>query len=73
MYLDWKALNRCPVILTRYRIKMQYNLVSKVYQFETAICYEKKVQTRLCLVAKKFCKIFQISRHIKSLDTCMKH
>jgi hypothetical protein len=25
------------------------------------------------LVAKKFCKNFQILRHIKSLDTCMKH
>jgi len=23
--------------------------------------------------SKKFCKIFQISRHIKSLDTCMKY
>jgi hypothetical protein len=23
--------------------------------------------------SKKFCKIFQIPRHIKSLDTCMKH
>jgi hypothetical protein len=22
---------------------------------------------------RKFCKIFQILRHIKSLDTCMKH
>jgi len=26
-----------------------------------------------CLVSKKFCKIFQILRHIKSLDTCMKY
>jgi hypothetical protein len=26
-----------------------------------------------CLVPKKFCKIFQISRHIESLDTCMEY
>jgi hypothetical protein len=26
-----------------------------------------------CLVSKKFCKIFQISRHIKSLDVYMKY
>jgi len=26
-----------------------------------------------CLVPKKFCKIFQIPRHIESLDTCMKY
>jgi hypothetical protein len=25
------------------------------------------------LVCKKFCKIFQIPRHIEFLDTCMKH
>jgi len=25
------------------------------------------------LVLKKFCKIFQIFRHIESLGTCMKH
>jgi hypothetical protein len=28
---------------------------------------------RPCLVSRKFCKIFQIPRHIESLDTCMKH
>jgi len=28
---------------------------------------------RPCLVPKKFCKIFQIPRHIESLDTCMKY
>jgi len=28
---------------------------------------------RPCLVPKKFCKIFQISCHIESLDTCMKY
>ena len=28
---------------------------------------------RPCLVPKRFCKIFQISRHIKSLDACMKY
>jgi len=28
---------------------------------------------RPCLVPKKFCKIFQISSHIESLDTCMKY
>jgi len=26
-----------------------------------------------CLVPKKFCKIFQIPRHIESLDTCMEY
>ena len=26
-----------------------------------------------CLLHKKFCKIFQISRHIESLDVCMKY
>jgi hypothetical protein len=26
-----------------------------------------------CLVAKNFTKFFNISRHIESLDTCMKH
>jgi hypothetical protein len=26
-----------------------------------------------CLVPKKFCKIFQIPRHIESLDTCIKY
>ena len=26
-----------------------------------------------CLVPKKFCKIYQIPRHIKSLDTCMEY
>ena len=26
-----------------------------------------------CLVHKKFCKIFQILRHIKSLDACIKY
>jgi len=26
-----------------------------------------------CLVPKKFCKIFQIHRHIESLDVCMKY
>ncbi|KAG0531920.1 hypothetical protein BDA96_04G063600 [Sorghum bicolor] len=28
---------------------------------------------RPCLVLQKFCKIFQISRHIESLDVCMKY
>ena len=28
---------------------------------------------RPCLVPKKFCKIFQILRHIESLDVCMKY
>jgi hypothetical protein len=28
---------------------------------------------RAGLVPRKFCKIFQILRHIESLDTCMKH
>jgi hypothetical protein len=28
---------------------------------------------RAGLFPRKFCKIFQISRHIESLDTCMKH
>ena len=28
---------------------------------------------RPCLVPKKFCKIFQIPRHIESLDVCMKY
>jgi len=26
-----------------------------------------------CLVSRKFCKIFQISRHIESLDTCIEY
>ena len=26
-----------------------------------------------CLVPNKFCKIFQIFRHIESLDVCMKY
>jgi hypothetical protein len=28
---------------------------------------------RPCLVPRKFCKIFQILRHIESLDTCMEY
>jgi len=28
---------------------------------------------RPCLVPKKFCKIFQISHHIESLDICMEY
>jgi len=28
---------------------------------------------RPCLLPKKICKIFQIPRHIKSLDACMKY
>jgi len=28
---------------------------------------------RPCLVPQKFCKIFQIPRHIESLDVCMKY
>jgi hypothetical protein len=28
---------------------------------------------RPCLVSQKFCKIFQIPRHIESLNTCMKY
>ena len=28
---------------------------------------------RLCLVSEKFYKIFQISRHIESLDVCMEY
>ena len=26
-----------------------------------------------CLVPKKFCKIFQIPRHIESLDACVEY
>ena len=36
-----------------------------------AICFARLL--RPSLVPKKFCKIFQILRHIKSLDTCMKY
>ena len=28
---------------------------------------------RPCLVPEKFCKIFQIFRHIESLDTCIEY
>ena len=28
---------------------------------------------RPCLVPQKFCKIFQIPRHIESLDVCMEY
>ena len=31
------------------------------------------IQTRPCLVTQKFCKNFQILRHIESLDVCMKY
>jgi len=31
------------------------------------------VPLRPCLVPEKFCKIFQISRHIESLDICMEY
>jgi hypothetical protein len=31
------------------------------------------MQSRSCLVPRKFCKIFQIPRHIESLDACMKY
>jgi hypothetical protein len=34
---------------------------------------EKLGIQRAGLVPRKFCKIFQILRHIESLDTCMKH
>ena len=30
-------------------------------------------QARPCLVLKKFCKIFQIFRHIESLDVCIEY
>ena len=30
-------------------------------------------QLRPCLVSKKFCKIFQIPRHIESLDACIEY
>jgi len=32
-----------------------------------------RIAVRTCLVRRKFCKIFQISRHIESLDACMKY
>ena len=32
-----------------------------------------EMQHRPCLVLKKICKIFQIFRHIESLDVCMKY
>ena len=35
--------------------------------------FETKQGPRPCLVPKKFSKIFQISRHIESLDTCMEY
>jgi hypothetical protein len=38
----------------------------------TCAC-ERKTLVRPCLVLKKICKIFQISRHIKSLDACIKY
>ena len=31
------------------------------------------VYSRLCLVPKKFCKIFQIPSHIESLDACIEY
>ena len=31
------------------------------------------VWLRPCLVPKKFCRVFQIPRHIESLDTCMEY
>jgi len=31
------------------------------------------IKPRPCLVAQKFYKIFQIPRHIESLDICMKY
>jgi hypothetical protein len=31
------------------------------------------VITKALFSSKKICKIFQILRHIESLDTCMKH
>ena len=33
----------------------------------------RKESTRPCLIPEKFCKIFQIPRHIESLDACMKY
>jgi hypothetical protein len=36
-------------------------------------CTPYFVLLRPCLVPRKFCKIFQIPRHIESLDACMKH
>jgi hypothetical protein len=38
-----------------------------------ASLHRKAIQIRPCLVPKKFCKIFQILRHIEFLDTCIKH
>ena len=32
-----------------------------------------ELQLRPCLVPKKFYKIFQILRHIESLDACMEY
>jgi hypothetical protein len=39
----------------------------------TAIATVGWLRSRPGLVCKKFCKIFQIPRHIESLDICMKH
>jgi len=36
-------------------------------------CCMGRGQFRPCLVPKKFCKIFQILRHIESLDACMEY
>jgi hypothetical protein len=40
---------------------------------QTVLPPKRRLKLRPCLVPRKFCKIFQISRHIESLDTCMKH
>jgi len=43
------------------------------YLYQAMFFFIKSFTHRPCLVPEKFYKIFQIPRHIKSLDTCMEY
>jgi len=51
----------------------QSNPKHPVNKAQIEIIENQNARTGPCLVPKKFYKIFQIPRHIESLDTCMKY
>ena len=73
---QWRLLT--PVFIARSRVPAPavYVLVSRHVPAESACSLIQEIG-RLrpwpCLVPKKFCKIFQISRHIESLHVCLEY
>ena len=47
--------------------------LSNTNEIATVLILPKILELRPCLVPEKFCKIFQILRHIESLGACMKY